>query len=61
MSGHTPFGVSDTHTVVGLALRNLDLLASEQTRIHRTAAGSEHRERGAQRAETDECPRVRRM
>jgi hypothetical protein len=29
MPGHTPFGVSDSHSVVGLTLGNLDVLASE--------------------------------
>src|SRR5262245_47193446 len=52
------------HTSFGLRLRywgNMDLLASEQARIQRTAARSEHREGGAQHAEMNERPRICRM
>jgi hypothetical protein len=57
----TPFGVSDDHTTEGSTMRNLDLLASEQTRIQRTAARSEHRECDAHRREMDKRPGFGRM
>jgi hypothetical protein len=61
MPGHAPFGMSDAHPFWVLPLGNLDVLASEETRIHRTAPRSEHRERGAQHTGMDEPPRIVRM
>jgi hypothetical protein len=51
-------GVSDSHTSRDLPLGNLDVLACEEARFHGTAAGSEHRECGAQCSELDERPRI---
>jgi hypothetical protein len=58
---HTPFGVSDGHTMVVSTLRNLDPLSSEETRIQRKASGAEHREGSAHRGEMDVHPGLGRM
>jgi hypothetical protein len=61
MSVHTPFGVSDGHTMVVSTLRNLDPLSSEEKRIQRTAARPEHRKGRAHRGEMDVDPGLGRM
>src|SRR5262249_34328170 len=53
---HSPFGASAYYTMARLGWGDVDPLTSEETRVERTAAGSEHRESGAHRRELEIGP-----